>query len=113
MARGGEVLEIDRRDPPDPGQLLRERPLASHRRAVSERSHRRNETVLECSCGPALNRMVVQQPLYKAAYWNDLGSWDRQVLDFSKQSGIRIRSRGTPRQGDHGKARRESSWRGH
>src|ERR1700730_16170183 len=54
MARPGAVLEIDRGYPPDPGQLLRERPFAPYSRPLSERSHRRYATVLERGRRPAL-----------------------------------------------------------
>src|SRR5215813_14886039 len=54
MARTRAVLEIDRGDPPDAGQLLPERPPEPHIRPLSRRSHRRNATVLERGRRPAL-----------------------------------------------------------
>src|SRR5262249_16303307 len=54
MARTRAVLEIDRGDPPDVGQLLPERPPEPHIRPLSRRSHRRDATVLERSRRPAL-----------------------------------------------------------
>src|SRR5271169_6109489 len=54
MARPGAVLEVDRRHPFDPGQLLRKRPPAPHLRPLSHRPHRRHETLLERRLRPAL-----------------------------------------------------------
>src|ERR1700730_1907185 len=54
MARPGTFLEVDRGYSPDLGKLLREWPSPPHRRAVSERSRRRHETVLERGLRPAL-----------------------------------------------------------
>src|SRR5438132_10829620 len=56
MAQGGAVLEIDRGDPPDLGQLLRKRPPAPDSRPVAQRPHRRDATLLERSRRPALDR---------------------------------------------------------
>src|ERR1700719_970969 len=58
MARPGAVLEIDRRHPPDLGQLLPERPPAPHRRPLAERPHRRDAALLERRRRPALARQT-------------------------------------------------------
>src|SRR5438477_184093 len=58
MARAGAVLEIDRRDPPDFGQLLRWRPPSSDRRPLDERSYRRDEALLERGRRSPVDRTV-------------------------------------------------------
>src|SRR5438132_5882758 len=65
MAQGGAVLEIDRGDPPDLGQLLRKRPPAPHSRPVAQRPHLRDATLLERSRRPALDRFFarIEPPL--------------------------------------------------
>src|SRR5712691_2007573 len=47
MARRCPDLEILRGHPPDPRQLLSERPSAPHRRPLARRPHRRDDALLE------------------------------------------------------------------
>ena len=58
MARAGAVLEIDRGDPPDLGELLRKRPPPSDCRPLAERSPRRDEALLERSRRPPVERRM-------------------------------------------------------
>src|SRR5947209_20440358 len=89
MARGRPLLEILRRHPPDPRELLRERPFAPHRGPLVLRPHRGYAAVLGGGGGFAVARRTILSEIVA-----DVTPSERDISSRSSpQSGRSTRSR--------------------